>query len=81
MIITAERPIRHRFDPERRARIYAGTGGCFLGAFTIRALIAAHKSEEYFLWFYIVGTKLLVLGTVLFVRGMSHIWAQKHTNR
>ena len=73
--------IRHRFDPERRARIYAWTGGSLLATFTIWAFIAAHKSDEHFLWFYIVGMKLLVLGTVLFVRGMSHIWAEKRTNR
>jgi hypothetical protein len=65
------RSIRSRFDPERSARRYAWIGGCLLVAFAIWAVIAAYSTDEHFLWFYILGVKLFVLGAVLFVRGIG----------
>jgi hypothetical protein len=63
--------LRKHFDPERRARRYAWTGGCLLGIFAIWAVVAANRSNQHFLWFYLIGVKLLTLGTILFVRGMG----------
>jgi hypothetical protein len=63
--------VRRRFDPERNARRSAWAGGCLLFAFAIWAVFAAFSSDTHFLWFYIVGMKLLVLGSVLFVHGMG----------
>ena len=74
--------VRKRFDPERRARRDAWTGGSLLFAFTIWAImiwLARNWSNEHFLWFYIIGMKLLTLGTILFVRGVSYLMAQKIT--
>jgi hypothetical protein len=64
--------IRRHFDPERRARRYAWTGGCLLVGFCLWSILAARLSSEHFLWFYIIGIKMLTLGTVLFVRGTSY---------
>ena len=72
--------VRHRFDPVRHARIETWVGGSFLFAFTAWAVVA-NRSEEHFLWFYILGVKLFVLGTVLFVRGVSHLWQRKAGQR
>jgi hypothetical protein len=63
--------VRKRFDPERSARRSAWTGGVLLGLFAVWSVIASNATDEHFLWFYIVGVKLLVLGTILFVRGVS----------
>ena len=62
--------VRRRFDPVRRARRYAWAGAGFLCAFVIWALIASRDNER-FLWFYLLGMKLLVVGTVLLVRGIG----------
>lgn len=64
--------VRSNFDPERRAKRLTWTGGGFLAAFAIWAVYAATSTEEHFLWFYIVGVKLLTLGTVLFVQGIGY---------
>jgi hypothetical protein len=64
--------VRRRFDPQRSARRSAWVGGWFLVAFTVWAWIAAFSTDEHFLWFYILGVKLFILGTVLFVRGIGY---------
>ena len=69
--------VRRRFDPELRAKRYVQVGGGLLCAFAIWAVIAANRSSEHFLWFYIVGIKLLTLGTVLFVRGIGFFIGRK----
>ncbi len=63
--------LRRRFDPERSARRYAWAGGGLLCVFTIWAIVGANRSDLHFLWFYIIGMKLLTLGTILFVRGVG----------
>ena len=62
--------VRHKFDSERRARRYAWIGACFLCAFAIWAIIG-WRTDERFLWFYLLGMKLFTVGTVLFVRGIA----------
>ena len=69
--------IQHRFDLQRRARRDSWAGGCLLGAFVIWSVVAAKLSDMHFLWFYIIGMKLLVLGTILFVRGIGYFLGQK----
>jgi hypothetical protein len=69
--------IRRRYDPQRRARRDTWAGGGLLCAFAIWAFIAAFSSDEHFLWFYIIGIKLLVLGAILFVRGVGFLIAQR----
>ena len=63
--------VQRRYDPERRARRDAWAGGSLLVAFIIWSIAAAYSTDEHFLWFYILGMKLLVLGTILFVRGVG----------
>ena len=36
------------------------------------ASILANESDMHFLWFYILGMKLLVLGVILFTRGAGY---------
>jgi len=69
--------IRKQFDPARSARRYAWVGGLFLGAFVIWAVIAAFSTDEHFLWFYILGMKLLTFGTILFVRGLGYFLGKR----
>lgn len=69
--------IRKHFDPARSARRSAWVGGCFLGAFVIWAVIAAFSTDEHFLWFYILGMKLLTFGTILFVRGLGYFLGKR----
>ena len=61
---------RRRFDPERRARRYVWIGACFLCAFFIWWIIGS-RTNERFLWFYLLGMKLFTVGTVLLVRGIG----------
>jgi hypothetical protein len=61
---------RRRFDPERRARRYAWAGASFLSAFVIWSIIGS-RTNERFLWFYLLGIKLFTVGTVLLIRGLS----------
>lgn len=63
--------LRRKFDPERSARRSAWTGGAFVLAFAIWAIVAV-GTDERFLWFYILGLKLFTIGTVLFVRGVGY---------
>jgi len=69
--------LRKRFDPQRSARRSAWVGGCFLGTFVIWAVIAAFSTDEHFLWFYILGMKLLTFGTILFVRGVGYFLGKR----
>ena len=63
--------LRRRYDPRRRARRDTWLGGTLLALFAIWSVTAATRSDMHFLWFYIVGMKLLVVGTVFFVRGVG----------
>jgi len=64
--------LRRRYDPLRRARREFWAGIILLGLFAVWAITFANKSDMHFLWFYILGMKLLVLGLIFVTRGVGY---------
>lgn len=64
--------LRRRYDPLRRARRDTWGGSILLGAFAIWSVFAIGGSNQHFLWFYMVGMKMLVLGSIFFIRGVGY---------
>jgi hypothetical protein len=70
--------VRARFDPARRARRYVWIGSALLCAFAVWALVG-RRSNEHFLWFYLFGMKFLVLGSILFIRGLAFFIERRYS--
>ncbi len=65
--------LRRRYDPLRRARREFWAGSVLLILFVGWAITFANRSDSHFLWFYIIGMKLLVLGLTFFLRGAGYL--------
>jgi hypothetical protein len=62
--------IRHRFDPIPKARRDCLLGAVFLLAATT-VIIYTAMNDWRFIWTYVVGPKLLILGLGFSIRGIS----------
>jgi hypothetical protein len=69
--------LRRRYDPARRARRDAWAGSILLGLFVVWAITLANRSETHFFWFYMGGIKILVLGSIFFIRGIVYFLDQR----
>ena len=72
--------LRRRYDPVRRAHRDTWVGSLLLAAFALWAVTFANRSNEHFLVFYIVGMKLLVLGSIFFIRGVGYFLDHRRPN-
>lgn len=65
--------LRRKYDPLRRARRDTWIGGTLLAIFILWACTVANNSNTHFFWFYMMGMKILVLGSIFFIRGVGSL--------
>jgi hypothetical protein len=68
--------LRRRFDRRRQAKNECLAGGAMLGCFGVWVIWGA-ASDWRFLWFYLIGLKLFIVGSLLTVRGVGWMLGQK----